>query len=56
MPKEMPFKQWLTEEAIREGITPGGVWDRWARGYYRRKITRRRVNRRVIFVRVLKKG
>jgi hypothetical protein len=47
--KEIPLKQWLFEEAIRENRTPLAIWYRLRKfGWY--KIKERRVNSRVIFV------
>ncbi len=55
---EIPLKQWLAEEAMREGRTPSAIYNRIVQGWYGRHgrpVKIRRVNARVAFV-VLPEG
>lgn len=48
-PGEIPFKQWAAEAARKEGVTPEAMALRFRQGKI--KLSVRRVNRRVVFVR-----
>ncbi len=48
--KEIPLKQWLAEEAKREGVSPGAIDSRVRQGKYS-NLELRRVNKRVVWVR-----
>lgn len=48
---EIPLKQWLTEQAMRDNVTEPTVARRFKHGHYP-EITLRRVNARVMFVQV----
>ena len=47
-PGEFPLKQWVTEIAIRDGITPDGVRMRLRNGKMTPRL--RKVNKRLVFV------
>lgn len=49
---EIPFKQWATEAAQREGVGPEAMALRYRQGKI--KLSVRRVNKRVIYVKVKK--
>ena len=49
MPGEIPMKQWVHAEALREGVRPNAIYNRISRGLYPNMAVRR-VNKRVIFV------
>lgn len=48
-PDEVPFKEWITAEAKRAGVTASAIYNRISRGEYP-DLKLRRVNRRVVFV------
>jgi hypothetical protein len=50
-PKEIPLKEWVAEEAIREGVTINAIHFRIKRGHYK-TLELRRVNPRVVYVKV----
>lgn len=50
-PPEIPFKQWVIEEAERRGLGYHGIYHHFRVGRYP-NITLRKVNQRVVFVTV----
>lgn len=50
--KEIPFKQWLAEEAMRAHITPNSVWCRLRRLGWYPKLKLRKVSPKTIYVQV----
>ncbi len=53
LPGEVPMKVWRQAEAARLGTFESAIHQRLYAGYYEGKVTLRRVNARVVFVRVL---
>jgi hypothetical protein len=50
LPGEITFKQWAMEAAKKEGVTPEAMALRYRQGKIKLRV--RRVNRRVLFVRI----
>ena len=48
--KEIPMKQWLADEAERNGISAAGIGQRLRYGHYDGAVSVRRVNPRVVWV------
>lgn len=47
--KEIPLKQWVADEAEREGVGVSAIYERMSKGKYP-NLKRRYKNKRVVFV------